>query len=106
MICFRTALVLAGLATLAACATPESRIRTALTDAGLPRDTASCMADRMVDKLSVGQLLKLQKISKATDKGLRNLTLRQFGDLVRRAGDPEILAITTRAGLSCAVLGN
>jgi hypothetical protein len=100
-----SALALTGLLALAACATPESRIRTALTDAGLPKQTASCMADRMVDKLSVAQLIKLQRISKATDKGLRNLTLKQFGDLVRRAGDPEILAITTRAGLSCAVLG-
>ena len=37
---------------LAGCATPETRIRTALTEAGLSKPVASCMADRMVDRLS------------------------------------------------------
>jgi hypothetical protein len=48
---------------LSACATPETRVRTALVEAGLPRPVASCMAQRMVDRLSLDQLQKLSRLS-------------------------------------------
>ena len=101
----RTGLIVATLALLAGCATPETRIRTTLIEVGLPERQAACMASRMVDDLSVAQLLKLQKMSKAARKGLGQMSIRELVDLARRAGDPEILAITTRAGLGCAFGG-
>jgi len=98
-------LILAALSLLAlsACATPESRVRTALIDAGLPRPVASCMAQRMVDRLSIGQLQKLSRLSGISKAQISQLTV---GEMLRRTkalGDPEILAVVTTAGLGCAI---
>ena len=49
----RAALVALIALALSACATPETRVRTALMDAGLSQPIAACMADRMVDRLSL-----------------------------------------------------
>ena len=43
----RAALVTFVALALSACATPETRVRTALMDAGLPQPIAACMADRI-----------------------------------------------------------
>jgi hypothetical protein len=88
---------------LAACATPETRVRTALLDAGLSRPVASCMAQRMVDRLSLGQLQKLSRLSGLKEQQIGQLTV---GELLRRTkalGDPEILGVVTTAGLGCAI---
>ena len=88
---------------LSACATPESRVRTALLDAGLSRPVASCMAQRMVDRLSLGQLQKLSRLSGLSKTQIGQLSV---GELLRRTkalGDPEILAVVTTAGLGCAI---
>ena len=55
----RIKLVIVTSLALAACATPETRVRIALMDAGLSKPVATCMADRMVDRLSLIQLNKL-----------------------------------------------
>ena len=98
-------LILAALPLLAlsACATPETRVRTALVDAGLPRPMASCMAQRMVDRLSIGQLQKLSRLSGLSKTQIGQLSI---GELLRRTkalGDPEILTVVTTAGLGCAI---
>jgi hypothetical protein len=98
-------LILAALPLLAlsACATPETRVRTALLDAGLSRPVASCMAQRMVDRLSLGQLQKLSRLSGIGKTEIGKLTV---GELLRRTkalGDPEILTVVTTAGLGCAI---
>ena len=88
---------------LSACATPESRVRTALIDAGLSRPVASCMAQRMVDRLSLGQLQKLSRLSGLSKTQIGQLSV---GELLRRTkalGDPEILTVVTTAGLGCAI---
>jgi hypothetical protein len=91
------------LVALAACATPESRVRAALTDAGLPRPVASCMAQRMVDRLSLGQLQKLSRLSGISKAQIGQMSV---GELLRRTkalGDPEILSVVTTAGIGCAI---
>ena len=88
---------------LSACATPESRVRTALLDAGLSRPVASCMAQRMVDRLSLAQLQKLSRLSGLSKTQIGQLSV---GELLRRTkalGDPEILTVVTTAGLGCAI---
>lgn len=101
----RTKLVLALLAasTLSACATPETRLRNGLQSAGLSRETSTCMAERMIDKLSLTQLKRLSDLSKISDKKIGDMRVGEFWRQVRALRDPEILAITTRAGLSCAI---
>jgi hypothetical protein len=88
---------------LSACATPETRVRTALMDAGLSKPVSSCMAERMVDRLSLGQLQKLSRLGALRDTKIRNLTVGEFLKQTRALGDPEILTVVTTAGLGCAI---
>lgn len=95
--------ILASLFALSACATPETRIRTALTDAGLPNVMASCMADRMVDRLSLWQLNKLRGLKDLNDSSMENITLKEFLKRTKSLQDPEILGVVSSSGAICAV---
>jgi hypothetical protein len=88
---------------LAACATPESRVRTALIEAGLPRPIATCMAQRMVDRLSMAQLQRLSRLSGLGEAQIGAMTVREFTRRVSALGDPEILSVVTTAGIGCAI---
>ena len=88
---------------LAACATPESRVRSALLDAGLSKPISTCMAQRMVDRLSLGQLQKLSRLSALRDTKIRELTFGEFLRQTRGLQDPKILQVVTTAGLGCAI---
>jgi hypothetical protein len=99
----RGALVAASVLALSACATPETRVRTALMDAGLSKPIASCMADRMVDRLSLIQLNKLSGLKKLRDKDVRKLSVDEFLKRTRSLQDPEILGVVSSSGLICAV---
>lgn len=101
----RRFLALAPLLALAACATPETRVRTGLMNAGLSKPVAACMAGRMVDKLSLLQLRRLQSLSTVGDVDYRNITVSQFMHKVRALKDPEILSVTGKAALVCALEG-
>jgi hypothetical protein len=99
----RIALVSIIALALSACATPETRVRTALTDAGLSQPIAACMADRMVDRLSLIQLNKLSGLKKLRGQDMRKITVEEFLRRTRALQDPEILGVTTSSGLICAV---
>lgn len=88
-----------------ACATPETRVRTALTDAGLPQPVAACMAGRMVDRLSLGQLNKLSGLKKLKSERAGDTTVKAFIQRTRALQDPEILGVVSSSGLICAVRG-
>jgi uncharacterized lipoprotein YmbA len=99
----RIALVTITALALSACATPETRIRTALMDAGLSKPMAACMADRMVDRLSLVQLNKLNGLKKMRRQDMRKVTVEEFLRRTRSLQDPEILGVATSSGLICAV---
>jgi len=99
----RIALVGIALLALSACATPETRVRTALMDAGLSQPMAACMADRMVDRLSLIQLNKLSGLKKLRGQDMRKVTVEEFLRRTRALQDPEILGVATTSGLICAV---
>ena len=90
---------------LAGCASPEIRIRTALVDAGLSKPVASCMAGRMVDRLSLMQLNKLRGLGKFQDQKTRQLSIAEFVKRTKALQDPEILSVVTSSGVICAVGG-
>jgi type IV pilus biogenesis protein CpaD/CtpE len=94
---------LAVVITLSACATPETRVRTALIDAGLSKPIASCMADRMVDRLSLIQLNRLSGLKKLRGQDMSKVTVDEFLKRTRSLQDPEILGVVTSSGLICAV---
>lgn len=95
---------LALFAALGACATPESRLTTGLMKAGLSRSQSECMAGRMVDRLSLLQLKRISSLGNFERDRVRDMTVDRFLYNIRSLNDPEILAVTTRAGLSCAIM--
>jgi hypothetical protein len=94
---------IAAVLALSACATPETRIRNALVDAGLPKPVAGCMAGRMVDRLSLGQLNKLRGLGKLKDRKTQQLSIEEFVKQTRALQDPEIVAVVTSSGVICAL---
>ena len=92
------ALLLAGCAETIA----EDRVRSALVGAGLPEPTANCMAERMVDRLTIPQLRKLEALKGDGSEG-QNATLQDYLARVRAVGDTEVIAVTASSGALCAV---
>ena len=88
---------------LAGCATPETRLRTGLNNAGLSKAMSACMAERMVDRLSLVQLRRLSALGSLKDKRIVDLSLDQFLHKVRALKDPEILAVSTSSAAICAL---
>ncbi|PKP92165.1 MAG: hypothetical protein CVT77_09770 [Alphaproteobacteria bacterium HGW-Alphaproteobacteria-16] len=84
---------------LSACAVPEARLRTGLTNAGLSKPLAACMAERMVDRLSLAQLMRIADLPKAGEAESLDRFLRR----VRALGDPEIVAVATSSAAICSV---
>ena len=88
---------------VAACATPETRLRTGLERAGLSPRISACMADRMVDELSLVQLRRLQSLGGLGDAQARALSVADYLHRVRALRDPEILSETSKAAGACAL---
>jgi hypothetical protein len=99
----RIAILAVPMIALSACATPESRVRTALLEAGLSKPVSTCMAQRMVDRLSIGQLQRLSRLSGLRNRRIGDLTVGEFVKQTRALGDPEIFAVVTTAGLGCVI---
>lgn len=74
----------------------EGRVRSALMDAGLSQPNAACMAERMTDRLTLGQLRKLQ----ALHAPKRSIT--DYVMTVRRVGDRQLVEVTVSSALLCA----
>ncbi len=98
----RAFLIALPLLALSACATPNSQIRSSLLGAGLSKPVAACMANKMTDRLTIKQLLRLRSLSSLQDKKLGTLSVTEFLHRARALGDPGILEIVTSAGLGCA----
>lgn len=91
--------ILLGLAlSLAGCAVPEARLRAGLVRAGLPKPLSACMAERMVDRLSLKQLMRIADLPRASGAE----SVDQFLHRVRALGDAEILGVTTSSAALCA----
>ena len=97
----RTGLTLLAFALLAACASPETRLRTGLENAGLSQPMAACMAERMVDRLSLMQLRRIGDLPYARDER----SVSGFLHRVRALRDTEILTVTSAAAGVCAISG-
>lgn len=88
-----------ALALLASCAVPEARLRAGLVNAGLSEPMAACMAERMVDRLSLAQLRRIGDLPYA--RGER--TVAGFLHRMRALRDTEILTVSSAAAAVCAV---
>lgn len=98
--------LLAGVAVFAGLADPliAGRIEASLVEAGVGEKRAECMAERMVDRLTVVQLWKLrQGMAAQTGEPESGYGLGELIKRLRRVDDGEAVAVlTTSAGL-CAI---
>ena len=84
--------------TLGACGPSDlahGRVKSALVDSGLSQANAECMATRMTDRLTLGQLMKLRKL-RGEKRGLAD-----YVDAVRKVGDAEALAVVASSAALC-----
>ena len=82
---------------LSACAIPEARLRTGLHNAGLSEAMAACMAERMVDRLSLGQLSRIGDLPRASS----SLSVSEFLHRIRALGDAQILGVSSSSAALC-----
>ena len=80
----------------------ESRVQTALTEAGVSPEMADCMAPKMVDRLNLVQLRKLERLGAEEGELSVPLSGREALERLERVDDPEALEVLVRAGGSCA----
>lgn len=90
---------IAALLALAACSPSKlayGQVKSAMMDAGLSESNSACMAERMTDRLSLGQLQKLKQL-KGEKRGLMD-----YVAAVRRVGDTEAIEVTASSAALCA----
>lgn len=92
-------LFLIPLIALTACSPSKlayGQVKSAMIDAGLSEPNAACMATRMTDRLSLGQLQKLKQL-----RGEKK-SLWDYVAAVRRVGDTEAISVTASSAALCA----
>lgn len=99
----RVAIGIAAMAGLTACATPEQRVRAGLVQAGLSQPVASCMAERMADRLNLLQMRRLARLGDLRDSDPEKTTLEQYQHRARALGDPEIWGVVSSSAALCAI---
>ena len=80
----------------------ESRGERALANAGVSPKMAECMAPKMVDRLSLNQLRKLERLGAQEGETSVPLSGREAMARLERVEDREALEVLLRAGGSCA----
>ena len=102
-------LLLAGGTVYTGLANPlvEMQVKGALVESGIGEKRAACMAERMVDRLTIGQLWKLrQGMAPQAGEPEEGYGLGELVKRLRRVGDGEAVAVlTTSAGLCAVGLG-
>ncbi|MBO9725006.1 MAG: hypothetical protein J7530_11575 [Novosphingobium sp.] len=71
------------------------RLHTALVEAGISKPVATCMTKRMVKRLSLPQLMKLQNLE--GDKP----TLGAWVRAVKQVDDSKVILVTTSSAALC-----
>ena len=89
----------AAILLLSACAIPEARLRHGLENAGLSHGMAACMAERMVDRLSLAQLSRIGDLPRASS----SVSVSEFLHRIRALGDAQILGVSSSSAALCAV---
>ncbi len=74
----------------------QGQVKSALVNAGLPVPFAQCMAHRLVDRLTVRQLRKLQAL-----QGPKR-TVDDYLAAVEQVNDPQVVQIALGSAALCA----
>ncbi len=81
----------------------EARVKTVLMDNGLSEEMADCMAPRMVERLSVNQLRKLERAAPQDGETTIPLSTREALDRIRRIDDREAIEVTVGTAGICVI---
>lgn len=100
-IAWRSGLVAAAVLLCGCAVSKEARIRAALTDAGVPRPVAACMADIMADDLTVEQLRAMADAAALVQRPAGEVTLERALKALRTVGDPAIVGTLALATAGC-----
>lgn len=95
------ALALAGCATVS----PEARVRDKLIEVGIAPRVAGCMAEHMVDRLSLDQLRRLQSLGGLARHDVGGMSVDELVHRLRALQDPEIVSVVLKAGIGCSIAG-
>lgn len=79
------------------------RIESTLIARGVPQPMAECMAGRMVDRLTMSQLRKLEELGAREGENPLPLSTGELLARIRRVNDPEALEVTATAAAVCAM---
>ena len=89
-------ILLAGLAACSPSKLAYGQVKSAMIGAGLSEANSACMAERLTDRLSLGQLQRLKQL-----KGEKR-NLADYVIAVRRVGDAEAIKVTASSAALCA----
>jgi hypothetical protein len=81
----------------------EARVEQALLDNGAPQPLAECMAGRLVETLTIEQLLKLEQLAPQDGENRVPLSRREAIERLNRVDDPEAVRALATSGASCSV---
>lgn len=79
------------------------RVKSALVENGVGEERADCMAARMVDRLTIPQLLKLRNMEAQEGEPEKPTGVRDFLRRVGRIDDAEAIAVTGSSAALCAI---
>lgn len=80
----------------------EARVEQALLDNGAPQPLAECMAARLVESLTIEQLLKLEKLAPEEGENRVPLSPSEAIERLRRVDDPEAVRALGASGAGCS----
>ena len=96
----------AVLLALSACAnSQEAKVARGLADLGLPYGLSECMAERMVDQLSYGQLSRLANFAETLDEDIDDMSVGDLAMNFGALGDGETVSVMVRSAAGCAIAG-
>lgn len=81
----------------------EERVVAALINNGIPAPMAECMAPKLVEDLSIPQLLALEELAPQEDEGRLPDSPVEAIERLRRVDDTEAVTALVSAGTSCAI---
>lgn len=95
--------VLAGLAVLGGCASPSQRISAKLVGLGVPQTQALCMGERLEQRLSTKQLVRLGEVAEMSRDSAGRMTVNDLARALNRPGDETIVTEVLRTGVGCLI---
>jgi len=79
------------------------RVEDALVANGMPAPMANCMGERLVDRLTIAQLHRLERLAPEDGETAVPRSVREALDRLRRVDDPEAVEALAGSAAGCGV---